>query len=436
MVTRGRLQDAENCLRRAVKANPTDPVARGNLGMTLVLLGRTNEARIEFDKVLKVTPRHAIGLYGMGMLARSEGRFEEAEDLFRRALVSDPQMAPAWSALVGVRKMTSEDVVWLKRAEQTAAGLKTAAEEAEVRFAIGKYFDDLDKHEQAFASYQRANDLLKSVAPVYDRNAHRRFVDDIMSLYTPEAIARASAGHAKSTERSSDKPVFVVGMPRSGTSLTEQILASHPAAAGAGELPFWFETVRRDDERTRRELLGSAVSQKIAADYLRMLTRQFPQARYVVDKAPGNCDFLGIIHSVLPNARFIYMRRDPLDTCLSCYFQHFSLALNYTFDLSDLAYYYTEHARLMAHWRTVLPPGSVLDVPYEGLVADQETWTRRILEFVGLDWDPRCLQFSKTKRTVVTSSYWQVRQPLYAGSVQRWRNYSKHLGPLRGLKSA
>jgi hypothetical protein len=141
-----------------------------------------------------------------------------------------------------------------------------------------------------------------------------------------------------------------------------------------------------------------------------------------------------VIHSVFPNARIIYMRRDPIDTCLSCYFQQLAPALNFTMDLSDLAHHYRQHQRLMAHWRAVLPPGAILDVPYAELVADQEGWTRRILNFVGLEWDQRCLDFHTTERPVVTASYWQVRQRIYSDSVQRWRNYSDFIGPLLDLQ--
>jgi hypothetical protein len=157
-------------------------------------------------------------------------------------------------------------------------------------------------------------------------------------------------------------------------------------------------------------------------------------ARRVVDKAPVNSEYLGIIHSVFPQARIIYMRRDPIDTCLSCYFQQFSAALNFTMDLEDLAHYYREHQRLMAHWRSALPQHAMLEVPYSQLVSDQERWTRRMLEFLGLEWEPRCLDFHRTQRTVPTASAWQVRQKIYTDSVERWRHYSKYLGPLKDLR--
>jgi hypothetical protein len=154
----------------------------------------------------------------------------------------------------------------------------------------------------------------------------------------------------------------------------------------------------------------------------------------VVDKAPINSDYLGLIHAVYPQARIIYLQRDPIDTCLSCYFQQFAPIMNFTMDLSDLAHYYREHQRLMAHWRSVLPAQALLEVPYAELVADQEKWTRRILEFVQLPWDERCMDFHKSDRTVHTASTWQVRQKIYRSSVERWRNYQKFIGPLRELK--
>jgi hypothetical protein len=154
----------------------------------------------------------------------------------------------------------------------------------------------------------------------------------------------------------------------------------------------------------------------------------------VTDKTPVNSDYLGLIHSVFPNARVIYVRRDPLDTCLSCHFTQLSAAYSYTTDLADLVHYYRQHRRLVDHWRAVLPEGTLLDVPYADLVSDQENWTRKIVEFLGLEWDARCLDFHKTERPVMTASFWQARQKLYNTSVGRWRNYKKFVGPLLELQ--
>jgi Flp pilus assembly protein TadD len=428
-LSRGQLSEAEGSLRRAIKLKPDNLDQRSSLGLALVFLGRLADARAQFDKVLKVAPRHADALYGKGLIANMEGRFDEAVTLFKRTLDANPQMPRAWAALAGVRKMTPADNDWLARAEQIATGILAPLDEAGIRFAIGKYFDDVCDFERAFNNYKRANELLKTGAERYQPDVRTRFVDDLVRVYTPEAVARVGSGAAASI-----KPVFVVGMMRSGTSLAEQIIASHPAVVGAGELSFWNDTVRAHHGQLRQEMPGEPLSKQLADRYLGTLASHSQDALRVIDKAPINSDYLGIIHSVFPKARIIYMRRDPIDTCLSCYFQPFSATLNFTMDLADLAHYYREHQRLMAHWRRVLPPGAILEVPYAGLVSDQEGWTRKMIDFLGLEWDPRCLDFTATQRPVATASFWQVRQGIYKDSVQRWRNYKKYIAPLLELK--
>jgi len=426
---RGHLAGAENSLRRAVKLKPNHVDARSNLGLALLTLGRTIHAKAEFEKVLRIAPRHAEALIGMAHVARAEGRFAEAEALLKRVLETEPNMPVAWAALVGLRKMTP-DGPWLQRAQDIAASGIAPLDEAGLRFAIGKYHDDVADYEPAFRSYQRGNELLKTIiAEKYQRNAHTRLVDDLMRLYTRETISGTESGGSASV-----KPIFVVGMMRSGTTLVAQILASHRAVKAAGELPFWNDAMRQHATAIRQGPPAEPLRKKLSKEYLRVLNGHSADAARIVDKAPVNSDYLGVIHSVLPNARIIYLRRDPIDTCLSCYFQQFSPTLNFTMDLSDLAHYYREHHRLITHWCSVLPPETILDVSYEGLIADQEGWTRRILAFLDLEWDERCLDFHTTQRTVSTASYWQVRQRIYRDSVGRWRNYEKFIGPLRALK--
>lgn len=426
---RGEIIESESWLRRALKLNPRFVEARVNLGLTLAFMSRTREAKGQFEKALKAEPRNADALCGVAFVAKTEGRFAEASALFARAIEIKPKMSAAWAAQVGLRKMTAADGAWLDGADVVVKGGIGAYDEAELRFAMGKYCDDVGNFERAFENYKRANDLLKPMAEQYDRDAHTEFVDDLIRLFTRETFAQAAPSASNSA-----KPVFVVGMPRSGTSLTEQIIASHPSAMGAGELAFWSDAVRTHAAAIRHGGLGEPIRRKLADSYLRTLENHSSDALRVVDKAPVNSDHLGLIHSIFPNARIIYMQRDPIDTCLSCYFQQFSLGMTFTTDLSDLAHYYKEHRRLMVHWREVLPPGTILDVPYEELVTDQEGWTRRILEFLALEWTERCLDFQETNRAVVTSSFWQVRQKIYKNSVLRWRNYEKFLGPLLDLR--
>jgi hypothetical protein len=214
----------------------------------------------------------------------------------------------------------------------------------------------------------------------------------------------------------------------------EQIIASHPQAMGAGELDFWNTNADKQRETLRSEGPDEPLARKLADSYLKLLERYSASALRVVDKSTFNTDHLGLIHLVLPQARIIYLQRDPIDNCLSCYFQDFANVASFTMDLQDLAHHYREHHRMISHWRSVLPQGALLLVPYAELVADPETWSRRIIEFIGLEWDARCLQFHETQRSVLTASNWQVRQPVYSRSVGRWRNYEKLIGPLLKLR--
>jgi Flp pilus assembly protein TadD len=429
---RGYFDDSEKSLRTALKLNPSHAEARTNLGMTLVLLNRIREAKGCFNKVLKATPRSAEALYGMGQIASMEGRFEESEKFLRRALQVRPKMPDAWAALAGLRKMTPSDDAWLRSAEDIATSGAPPMEAAILRFAMGKYHDDVGQFTQAFENYREANELLKPIAKKYDRTARTAFVDELIRLYSRVKMAAPEGGGSDSM-----KPVFVVGMMRSGASLIEQIIASHPMAQGAEEPDYWSKVVHEHREAILQGhyLLDEPAKKQLAEGYLRTLDKVSPTALRMVDKAPLNSDCLGIVHSIFPNARIIYIQRDPIDTCLSCYFQNYSLAHGFALDLSDLGHYYREHHRLMNHWRTVFPPGSILDLTYEGLVSDQEGWTRKILDFIELEWDARCLDFQGTERPIVTASFWQARQKIFKTSVQRWRNYEKFIDPLLSLKN-
>ena len=425
----GRFDESEMPLRRALKLKPSYVEAGVSLGMSLIRLGRLREATDYYVRALRAAPGNVQALVGMGQIEALNGRFAEAEAAYRRALEVDPGASNAWAAMVWVRRMTPADGAWLKRAEKIAASSLTPGDESTIHFAIGKYCDDVGDFARAFRSYERANELHKLRAVPYNPEARTRFVDDMVRVYSRETLSRVRAGASDSS-----RPVFVVGMARSGTSLVEQIIASHPAAFGAGELTFWRGVVYKHETAIRKELLAEPLRKKLAEAYLRVLAGHSRDALRVVNKQPLNSDFLGLLHSALPNARMIYLRRDPIDTCLSCYFQQFPPVMNFTMDLADLAHYFREHQRLMAHWRSVLPRETLLEVPYEELVAEQGKWTRRMLDFLGLEWDERCLRFHETPRTVLTASHWQVRQKIYRSSLGRWRNYEKFIGPLLELR--
>lgn len=425
----GRHHEAETFLQRALKLKPSHVEARIKLGMVLTALGRVRKARDCYEKALRAAPRSVQAWVGLGRLHEIEGRLDEAEAAYRRAAEIDSRVPAAWAALAGVRKMTPADADWLERAEELTGRGLTAAEEATLRFAMGKFCDDVGDYDRAFDNYRRANELHKSPAAPFARDALARSVDGMMRLYTREAFAQARGAGSDS-----QRPVFVVGMPRSGTTLVAQIVGSHPDAKAVGELAFWAQAVHKHRDTLAREPFAATLTEKLAAEYQRLLSRISGDALRVVDKATVNFAYLGLIHSVFPRARVICLQRDPIDTCLSSYFQQFSPALNFTMDLTDLADYYREYHRLMGHWRTVLPPGTLLEVPYAELVDKQDQWTRRILGFLGLPWDDHCLNFHQMVRPVVTASAWQVRQKMYRTSVGRWRNYEKFIGPLRALR--
>ena len=425
----GQHHEAETYLQRALRLKPAQVEARIKLGMVLTALGRLPKARDCYQKALRAAPRSAQAWVGLGQLNALEGQFAEAEAAYRRAVESDSRAPAAWAALPGIRRMTPADAPWLERAEELAAGGLSATDEATLRFAIGKFCDDVGDYDRAFGNYRRANELHKLPATPFSRESHARLIDGVMRTYTREALAQP-----RNAASDSERPVFVVGMPRSGTTLVAQIIGSHHDAKAVGELAFWALAAHKHRDTLAQEPFAETVTARLAAEYLRILARLSRDALRVVDKATLNFAYLGLIHSVFPRARVICLKRDPVDTCLSCYFQQFSPALSFTMDLTDLADYYREHHRLMVHWRTVLPPGTLLEVPYAELVDDQERWTRRILDFVGLPWDDRCLNFHQTVRPVVTASAWQVRQRMYRTSVGRWRNYEKFIGPLRGLR--
>jgi hypothetical protein len=271
----------------------------------------------------------------------------------------------------------------------------------------------------------------------FDPWLHRLEMDALMNIYSPEFMARMPRASIRS-----ERPVFIVGMVRSGTSLVEQILASHPAVYGAGELPDIIQTVLSlhtvlGTEQHYPQCLSKLTQEKtdwLAQQYLGHLASLSPDAARVIDKMPGNFMHLGFIELLFPGARIIHCMRDPLDTCLSAYFQDFSRTHQYSYDLSNLGAFYREYLRVMQHWREVLKL-PMLEVRYEELVANQEAVTRRMVEFCGLEWDERCMQFHKAKRYVATASYDQVRQPLYNKSAGRWKHYERFLEPLRkGLR--
>jgi tetratricopeptide (TPR) repeat protein len=429
LMDQGRLDEAAASYRRALISKPDYVEAHTNLGIVLRLQSRAVDAEASCRRALKIHPESVAAMSLLAELHGDNGRIAEAEELFKRAIAIDPQLPQAWAGIATLRKMTSGDAGWLAEARRIAAGRLPPSQEASLRYAIGKFFDDTGDFEQAFSNYQRANELTKMYAAPYDAALQKQAIDRIIEFFDRRWVSQVNI-----EANASLRPVFIVGMPRSGTTLAEQILASHPSVFGAGELPFWNTAWAMYTSSTLTGAAASAsVLPRLADDYLRLLEELAPNMSRVVDKMPANFLFLGLIHVVLPKARIIHMRRNPIDTCLSIYFQRFESTHPYAHDLGDLAHNYTEYWRLMKHWRLILPSGTILEVPYEGLVDDAELWSRKMVEFIGLPWDPACLDFHQTTRTVSTFTKWQARQKITRSSVERWRHYEKFVGPLLSL---
>jgi hypothetical protein len=278
-----------------------------------------------------------------------------------------------------------------------------------------------------------AGNAAKRATIDYDEATTFALFDRIETVFTRELIARKSGGGD-----SSRLPIFVLGMPRSGTTLVEQIIASHPMVHGAGELQTFNDvllTVRGPDGNVLAypefvPALNAAALQKIGTRYVKLIAEQAPKAERITDKMPSNYYFAGLIHLALPNAKIIHTVRDPVDTCVSCFSKLFTAEQNHTYDLGELGRYYKCYEKLMAHWRRVLPEGTMLDVRYEEVIDDLEAQARRIIAYCGLPWDKNCLSFHETERPVRTASATQVRQPIYKSAVGRWRVYEEQLGPL------
>ncbi|MEM8686572.1 MAG: tetratricopeptide repeat protein [Pseudomonadota bacterium] len=463
-VEAGFLEKSVELLQRAVKLAPKNAVFRNNLANSLLLAEQPDKAVPHLRRAISLNPRLMEALMNMARAYRASGKSNEAVDWYRKALDRDPEAeeaqlgladvlidmgrqeeamavlravletaanpVPAIVTLSAAKRFTADDLEDVKRfAALAERGQMTAEDTIALKHALGKINNDLERYDDAFRCFADAKEM---AGANFDIGQYRKLIDRITSFFTKLFFAQRRAfGHT------SERPVFIVGMPRSGTTLTEQILSSHPKVQGAGEL--------RDIERTMQRIHASgqtgepyfsALSKMksehvlhLAEAYLTTLDRHSRSAVRVIDKMPHNFEALGLIALMFPNARVIYCRRDPLDNCLSCFMHPFSEEHGYNTNLEKLGLYYREHARLMEHWKDVLPI-EILDGPYEHLIENQEAASRRLVDFLGVEWDEACLEFHQHQRAVSTPSRWQVRQPIYGTSVMRWKHYEEHLGPL------
>ncbi|MFQ5643502.1 MAG: tetratricopeptide repeat protein [Thiogranum sp.] len=431
LIALGEQREAIQNLREAVRLNPDYTEAYISLASALMGLGNPDEALQCCETALQIDPDSADAVAIAATIEQHAGSPEQALTRLRPWIdrgISNTNLAVAFAEVSKSLDRPNEAIDLMERLLAEEQPLP-ATSERNLHFNLGRLYDATNQYERAFEHYRKGNEA----RPLeFDPSAHAREIDTIIETCSRDFMASAP----RAAERS-EKPVFVVGMPRSGTSLVEQILASHPSVHGAGELPDMLHMVSHLPatlETTGKyprclTLLNQEKADALAGQYLRHLDELSPEATRVVDKMPGNFRFLGLIELLFPGTRVIHCTREPLDTCLSCYFQDFSRSHAYSYDLARLGAYYKDYRRLMEHWEGVLQI-PVLNVSYEELVADQEAVSRRMVEFCDLEWNEDCLRFHETRRFVATASYDQVRRPLYRKSVARWKHYESHLGPL------
>lgn len=398
-----------------------------NLVRAYIGRGRFAEARQRLDGFLARMPDHA----GMRLLSADisvrEGRFDEAREGYLQLLAEQPDSTRALRGYARSGKIRVDDPLFERMRTVAESTTGTEDDRVDLFFALGKAHDDVGQPDLAFPYYARAN-ALKNATCRYDPPAWEDHVAAVVETFTPAFFAeRAGWGS------DSDRPVMILGMPRSGTTLVEQILSSHPDVAAGDELPD-FNLIERMFKRRygypeRLPEVPAAELGQYVDVYLDHLRRIDATAARVTDKLPGNSTRLGLIALLFPKARVLHCRRNPVDTCLSIFFQNFGGQHDYGYDLGYIGHFYRHYERLMDHWKTVVPT-PILDVVYEDVVADAEAQSRRMIAHVGLPWHEAMARHTENKRTVSTASVWQVRQPIYKGSVERWRKYEAHIGPL------
>jgi tetratricopeptide (TPR) repeat protein len=422
----GQSQVAADAFRRAARAGLAGVGKLVAEARALILEGREADAEPLLRRAVRRDPRNgeAVGLLGGALAAL--GDFAEAAKCYEAALALSPRLVSAYYDLTRCRRITPEDQ---KLLDGMAAALETGlddARRAKLLLARGKAFEDLGRYEEAMAAFDAAAVTRARLVP-FDLDDFEAWVEGIVARYDAGLLARlAGAGSADRT------PVVIIGMPRSGTTLVEQIVSSHPAAAGAGELAFWSLRSRM----VGQEAAGhpdAPFLRRAAADYLALLRSFSPTAARVADKDPWNFFFVGLIHLAFPHAAIIHCRRSPIDTAISIHQTHFPTTRAFPTGGEALVGYYKIYERLMAHWRAVLPAGRMLELDYETLASDPAREIPRIIDHIGLAWDEACLRPQDNDRPVRTASVWQVRQPITRASVERWRRYEPHLGPLAAL---
>lgn len=421
----GKYEEAIAHYEKALAIHPEDAGVHNNLGVTLKAMERLNDAASHYRQALNFKPDFAEAYNNLGNVLKEQGRGKEAREYYEQALALNGAYAEAQYNLAETITFHSGDKHFtaLEKLAGNMAGMNDD-KKIYVHFTMAKALDDTGNYDSAFAHWAQGN-ALKRKQIRYDEPRIRKTFRSITKTFDPELFTRfQGAGEASSA------PVFIVGMPRCGSSLIEQILASHPDVHGAGELNILEKIINTVTPYPAAVTDFSTQDfSRLGRAYLERLPQPFGKTK-VADKRLLNFMHIGLLRLILPDARIIHVRRNPADTCISCFTKLFASDLPFCYDLAELGRYYGYYEKLMVHWREVLPPGIILDIQYENLVQNPREQIVRLLEFCGLTWDERCMSFHETDRPVTTASALQVRKPMFDGSINRWERYKSHLKPL------
>ena len=427
--------EALECFQHACQLSPEKPEILDSLGNIYLGFANVDMAINQFSQALVKEPNRLSSLIGLEQAYQESGKPVEAIAICDQIIALDVNQPIGYALKAHISKSKPDDGLAEKLTQLASFDTLSNSDKTWVHFALGKIYDDQKDYKQAFKYYSTGN-ALKAKSHPYDKASTEIMFSEIIKFFNADFFNQ----HLHLGNKS-ELPIIIVGMPRSGTTLTEQIISSHNKVIAAGEVSFWLPVTSGASNMLNTEVaypqcineLKATHSYDIAKRYeskLRKIAGISSTPKHITDKMPHNFLALGLIAALFPNAKIIHTKRDPIDTCLSIFFQYFLDYHAYSFDLTSLGEYYKQYERLMQHWHKVLP-GRIMDINYADTIMDPEVWSRKLIAHIGLEWDNACLAPHKLERSVKTASHWQVRQPIYKTSVERWRNYEEFLEPLK-----
>ena len=422
---------AAACARRALKLNPNVAEAHLLLASALVEDSLTGEAEGHLKQAIALNPQDAQAHGLLGQRFQSVGNFKQANEHLFKSIELEPRQGFSYFAYVHNNRVGEGDRPLVKKMEALVAQERLDPRQMMfLYYGLGRAYESLKEYEKAMQNFDAANRVarkLKFGVEVFDRSRYAKEFDWLIETFNKDFVATHGA-----TGYPSSVPIVIVGMMRSGTTLAEQILSAHPKIGAAGEQRFWPSSQPKLFGEGGKAFRPSQLRQ-YGESYVESLKKIVPGAEFITDKMPANYEMLGPIHAALPNAKIIHMRRNPVDTCISIFATPNRVPVEYAYDRDNIVFAYEQYLRLMDHWRAVLPSDRFIEVNYEDVVADRATQARRMLDLIGLEWDDALMHHETNERNVITPSLWQVRQPIYTTSVERWRRYEPWLGAFRKL---